>query len=120
MANICKNGSGYLIGNYLTYENNLNWTHMQRVNKNGKILGGRFYASEITLTNTYYRIINSMGICLFCGDIDWRHLEEHHPDKEKLPNFTVTLCANCHKETHWNNGSLTEGAKKGVRRRNEV
>ena len=46
-----------------------------------------------------------MGMCLFCGDIDWRHLEEHHPDKEKMPDFTVALCANCHKEIHWNNGT---------------
>ena len=52
----------------------------------------------------YYRAINSMGECLFCGEIDWRVLEEHHPDKEKLPDFTVTLCANCHRKIHWDTG----------------
>lgn len=49
---------------------------------------------------TYWKKIKTSGICLFCGDIDWRHLEEHHPDKEKMADLTVTVCANCHRELH--------------------
>lgn len=60
----------------------------------------------------YRKAINSLGMCLFCGDIDWRHLEEHHPDKIKLPDFTVTLCANCHADLHWNKGSYSGYKKK--------
>jgi len=34
--------------------------------------------------------------CKLCGETDPEKLEEHHPDKERFPNYTVTLCANCH------------------------
>lgn len=47
------------------------------------------------------RAILGMGCCLFCNELDFRVLEEHHIDKEKLPNFTITLCANCHRKLHW-------------------
>ena len=43
----------------------------------------------------------SMGICWECGEINWEFLENHHPDKEKLPDFTVTMCANCHTRLHY-------------------
>jgi len=34
--------------------------------------------------------------CQMCGETDPEKLEQHHPDKENFPNYTVTLCANCH------------------------
>lgn len=34
--------------------------------------------------------------CKQCGETDPAKLEEHHPDREKLSDHTVTLCANCH------------------------
>jgi len=52
------------------------------------------------------RKVKGMGMCLICGDIDWRHLEEHHPDAEKMPDFTITLCANHHRQLHFDNGSF--------------
>lgn len=54
------------------------------------------------------------GICLFCGEMDFMVLEEHHPDKEKMPNFTITLCANCHRKLHWfTGGNNGNGRKRG-------
>jgi len=52
------------------------------------------------------RVIKSLGMCLACGDLDFRHFDEHHIDKTKLPDFTITLCANHHRELHWNTGTL--------------
>ncbi|TKJ46993.1 hypothetical protein CEE34_06075 [Candidatus Aerophobetes bacterium Ae_b3a] len=34
--------------------------------------------------------------CKLCGETDPEKLEEHHPNKEKSPEYTLTLCANCH------------------------
>jgi transcriptional regulator with XRE-family HTH domain len=34
--------------------------------------------------------------CKSCGESDPKKLEKHHPNKEKSPEHTVTLCANCH------------------------
>ena len=34
--------------------------------------------------------------CQMCGETDPEKLEQHHPDKENFPNYTVTLCASCH------------------------
>jgi len=34
--------------------------------------------------------------CQKCGETDPQKLEEHHPDKEHQPHYTMTLCANCH------------------------
>ena len=51
--------------------------------------------------NAFKKSISGAGCCLFCNDIDLRVLEEHHIDKEKLPDFTITLCANCHRKLHW-------------------
>lgn len=52
--------------------------------------------------------VDGGGLCLFCGCIDWMCLENHHPDKIKMPNFSVTLCANCHRKVHWMNGDLSK------------
>ena len=49
----------------------------------------------------YNKRRKSMGICIFCGEMNWYFLEEHHPDPLKIPNFKVTLCANCHRKLHW-------------------
>lgn len=34
--------------------------------------------------------------CKLCGETDPEKLEEHHPNKQRLPNHTETLCASCH------------------------
>ena len=52
------------------------------------------------------------GICLFCGETDFMVLEEHHIDKEKMPDFTVTLCANCHRRLHWFTGGNNGNGRK--------
>ena len=64
------------------------------------------------IESRYYSAIHSLGMCLFCGEIDWRVLEEHHPDKEKMPDFTITLCANDHRRVHWDRGYRTKGGKR--------
>ena len=38
--------------------------------------------------------------CQQCGEATPEKLEEHHTDRVNRPNYTITLCANCHsKET---------------------
>ena len=36
--------------------------------------------------------------CVKCGETNPEVLEEHHPDKENYPDYTITLCANCHEQ----------------------
>lgn len=38
--------------------------------------------------------------CINCGETNPDVLHEHHPDKENRPDYTITLCANCHNEVH--------------------
>ena len=79
----------------------------QKINSFGKIIGAGFFTfGKINRRKrqsyaVFYRMIKSCGICLNCGEIDWRVLDEHHPDKEMMPDFTFTLCANCHRKLHW-------------------
>lgn len=84
------------------------WHLQQQTNEKGDILGtGSFHLTELKKRN-YYAIfkkaINSWGMCLLCYDIDFKHLEQHHPDPIKMPDFTITLCANCHRDLHWFTG----------------
>lgn len=53
---------------------------------------GRKYRSGIGL-------LHGDGCCLFCGDFNPFHLENHHPFGI-LSEFTITLCSNCHSEIH--------------------
>ena len=55
--------------------------------------------------------IKSDGICLFCGEIEWCILEEHHPYPDEMSDITFTLCANCHRRLHW-----YMGGNQGVRK----
>ena len=52
----------------------------------------------------YRNALKSAGICLICGELDFSVFEEHHIDRTKLPNFTITVCGNCHNRFHWFNG----------------
>jgi RNase P subunit RPR2 len=36
--------------------------------------------------------------CIKCGEVNTEVLEEHHPDKVNMPDYTITLCANCHEK----------------------
>jgi len=36
--------------------------------------------------------------CVKCGETNPNVFEEHRPDKETYPDYTITLCANCHEE----------------------
>jgi len=36
--------------------------------------------------------------CVKCGETNPEVLEENHPDKLNHPDYTITLCANCHEE----------------------
>ena len=52
--------------------------------------------------------------CKMCGETDPEKLEEHHPDKENFPNYTVTLCASCHAKV--TRKQMREKAKKEEKR----
>lgn len=52
----------------------------------------------------FWKTKKSSCICLKCGELDFRCLQEHHPYKEELPDFTICMCANCHAKLHWNLG----------------
>ena len=52
----------------------------------------------------FWKIRKSSCICLECGELDFRCLQEHHVDKEKMSDFKICLCANCHAKLHWNIG----------------
>lgn len=53
--------------------------------------------------------------CKICGETDPLKLEEHHPDKINRPDYTITLCANCHSKLH---RELSKKAKKIKNQRN--
>lgn len=93
---------------------NIDVTWYQNVDKNGNLKGGYHFIQRERwqAKNTFTLKKTGMGMCLFCKDIDWKHLEEHHPDKEKMPDFTITLCANCHRDVHYLNGSKVNEHKK--------
>lgn len=50
--------------------------------------------------NTLSKILKNFTgrYCQKCGETNPKVLEEHHPDKINRPDFTITLCANCHEE----------------------
>ncbi|HOL21321.1 MAG TPA: helix-turn-helix domain-containing protein [bacterium] len=50
--------------------------------------------------NTISKILKNFKgrYCQKCGETNSEVLEEHHPDKENQPDYTITLCANCHEE----------------------
>jgi len=50
--------------------------------------------------NTICKILKNFKgrYCQKCGETNPEVLEEHHPDKINQPDFTITLCANCHEE----------------------
>ena len=62
-------------------------------------------------SQTFKTAINSLGMCLFCGELDFAVFREHHPDKEKMPDFTITLCANCHEREHFYRGQKRFGKR---------
>lgn len=43
--------------------------------------------------NTY---LGGNGCCLYCGEIDFWKLNNHHPWKRRKKTFTITLCENHH------------------------
>lgn len=75
------------------------------VNRKGEIFESNPEFSLVEIDNfercLFNRVIKTMGMCLICGEIDFTVLEEHHPDKEKMPDFKITLCGNCHNRLHF-------------------
>ena len=68
--------------------------------------------------NTICKILKNFKgrYCQKCGETNHQVLEEHHPDKINQPNFTITLCANCHEEI--TREQLRERNKKKVQEKN--
>ena len=84
---------------------------MLRCTKEGKIKEISFHCShkQHNFKNDreralFWKTKKSSCICLECGELDFRCLQEHHPDKEKMSDFKICLCANCHAKLHWNIG----------------
>lgn len=84
------------------------WTLYQYINEKGKINSSFFAIHNRDKNSNSNMLINKMkitaGMCLECGDIDFSHLHQHHIDKQKMPDFTITLCANCHSTLHFYRG----------------
>jgi predicted transcriptional regulator len=49
--------------------------------------------------------LRSEGCCIICGELNPLSLEEEHVFGRENSDFTVTLCANCHRIRHSVNGS---------------
>ena len=66
--------------------------------RKGEGLPHRVYQQR---SDAYNKAVRSDGCCLICGCYDCIDiLEQHHPDKKKMPNFTISLCPNCHRRVH--------------------
>lgn len=81
----------------------------QYITQHGKVCGDSIqtqtHRSKNAVDNlNFARAIHSDGFCLRCKSLDWTVLQEHHIDKEKMPNYTITLCANCHQKLHYYKG----------------
>ena len=102
-----KGKSIYLFGEEIEKEKG--YGIYQYINQYGDIYGDTIQYHKKRAINCVdnmnaRRAINSDGMCLICGSIDWTVLQEHHIDKEKMPNFTITLCANHHQKLHYYKG----------------
>ena len=72
-----------------------------RVTYDGKIkeVGYRAERNLIKFRNAreralIWKIRRSSNICIFCGEIDFCCLQEHHIFGKKVDPVTITLCAN--------------------------
>ena len=97
----------YLIGKSI--EKDIGWGLYQYIDQKGKVLKQTFNLQVGRNKNSvdngkFARAIHSDGLCLSCGSLDWTVLQEHHIDKEKMDDFTITLCANCHQKLHYYKG----------------
>jgi hypothetical protein len=52
------------------------------------------------------RIFSTDGMCLICGELDPRFMILHHVFGKAANNFTISLCANCHRKYINNLGDL--------------
>ena len=98
---------------YSLYEGDYQTTICIKVAKNGGVYSA--YFNHINKRqkydlDTYNNHKKSDGMCLFCGDIDFSHLQQHHLLPDELPTFSITLCANCHASLHF-----YTGGNKGIR-----
>ena len=102
------------------FEDIIYWSLTQYFNQDGKLIGKGYFVmidrkeklkikSESQL---FRRCATSSGMCLFCGELDFTHLEEHHPYPDELSDVTLTFCANCHRTIHF-----YTGGNRGIRRR---
>jgi hypothetical protein len=61
----------------------------------------RFRKIKHEIERTLFSKAVRRGVCVICGEIDFRVLEDHHPFPDKDKNLKLTLCANCHARLHW-------------------
>ena len=80
-----------------------NWRISVRISNKGRVLPSQIVISKRT-PQCFFKHIHGDGICLFCGEIDFAVLDSHHPYPDELPNFKITLCANCHRRLHFYSG----------------
>ena len=87
------------------------WQIRQVVNREGKICSSNVECLHYEKkkgrdaeNNRYLRAIKGMGICLECGELDFRVLCNHHIFGKKYSDIKITLCANCHQRLHWERG----------------
>jgi hypothetical protein len=94
------------------------WSLSQGVSGIGKVIGLGNYDQRLlhmekgweskTEYTRYKTAIQSMGMCMFCSEIDFAVLQQHHVFGRKFDDMKVTLCANCHERLHYYLGGRRE------------
>ena len=98
-----KGGSGKRIHLLYANENGFTYSIYIKITALGEVLEPHMHLVEESNFEGYLfkRIINSSGMCLICGELDFTVFHEHHIDKDRMPDFTITLCGNCHNRHHF-------------------
>jgi hypothetical protein len=57
-----------------------------------------FGDEEVRKQKVIERFKGKEPACIFCGETDWRCIEEHHIGGQAYDPTTVPVCANCHRK----------------------